>query len=569
VSRPVAGFISFRLGGGDGVSVEAAKWQAAFGILGFDVLTVAGEGSADRLIPALGIRASEPPSAAEVTDALAPADLVVVENLMSLPLNPGASAVVASVLRDRATLVRHHDLPWQREQFENHPPPPDSPRWRHVVINQISRRQLAAHRIESTVMRNTFDVDQPPGDRKRGRAEIDVDESELLVLQPTRAIPRKNVAGGLALTAELGGVFWLLGPPEDGFGPEVEALVSTARCRVIRGNAPGSDSRAMTDVYAASDVVALPSTWRSNRPFTAGHLRSGATRSQRSSQRSGFGGSTQLIPARSAPGSSTREAVSWSATTPSRVLTSLPERSQIAWAGCSIRQVGYSLDVSVDRLSGPSVRADDATPAAATSKRLPADQRREQLLEVALRLFATSGFNATTMDDIAEEAGVTKPLLYQHFDSKRALYLELVDSVAKSLLEGIGKAVAEAEGPRQQVEGGFAAYFNLVVTHADAFRLLFGSDVPNDPELSRAVRRVENMIAEAIDVLIDADLEEDHRRMLGYAVVGMAEGASRHFLESRTSAGQEDSAADAAQSAKLASRLADLAWAGLRTVHRD
>ena len=98
------------------------------------------------------------------------------------------------------------------------------------------------------------------------------------------------------------------------------------------------------------------------------------------------------------------------------------------------------------------------------------------------------------------------------------------------MLEAIGKAIAAAGGPRQQVEGGFAAYFHLVVTHADAFHLLFGSDVPNDPELSRAVRKVEDSIAEAIDALIDAGLDEDHRRLLAFAVVGMAEGASRHFL---------------------------------------
>src|SRR5579862_885526 len=113
-------------------------------------------------------------------------------------------------------------------------------------------------------------------------------------------------------------------------------------------------------------------------------------------------------------------------------------------------------------------------------KRLPADVRRQQLLAVALRLFGARGFEATTMDDIAEAAGVTKPLLYQHFASKRALYLELLESVAQSLLEAIGKAVAAAEGPRQQVEGGFAAYFDLAVTHADAFALLFVSNDPAD-----------------------------------------------------------------------------------------
>jgi AcrR family transcriptional regulator len=201
-----------------------------------------------------------------------------------------------------------------------------------------------------------------------------------------------------------------------------------------------------------------------------------------------------------------------------------------------------------------------------TAKRLPADRRRQQLLDVSLTLFATRGFNATTMDDIAEAAGVTKPLLYQHFDSKRALYLELLDSVSHTMLEAIGKAIAAAGGPRQQVEGGFAAYFHLVVTHADAFHLLFGSDVPNDAELSRAARKVEDSIAESIDVLIDAGLDEDHRRLLAFAVVGMAEGASRHFLAERDPQGGDPHESEAT---RLASRLADLAWAGLRSVHPD
>ena len=206
--------------------------------------------------------------------------------------------------------------------------------------------------------------------------------------------------------------------------------------------------------------------------------------------------------------------------------------------------------------------ADDA----AAPKRLPADRRRQQLLDVALELFAERGYNATTMDDTAEAAGVTKPLLYQHFDSKRALYLELVDTVATSMLEAIGKAVAAAEGPRQQVEGGFAAYFQLVVTQPAAFNLLFGSNVPNDPELSRAVRTVQDTIAEAIDPLIDAGLDQDHRRLLAYAMVGMAEGASHHFVATRNPV---ERGTEEAEAGRLARRLADLAWAGLRSVHPD
>lgn len=201
----------------------------------------------------------------------------------------------------------------------------------------------------------------------------------------------------------------------------------------------------------------------------------------------------------------------------------------------------------------------------AASRRLTAEQRRHQLFAVALELFAQRGYRATTMDDIAEAAGVTKPLLYQHFSSKRALYLELVDSIAKDLLSAIRRAVMRADGPRQQVELGFAAYFRLVVSHEAEFRLLYGRDHADDQELGRALRTVEDAIAEAIDPLIAAGLDADHRRLLAYGIVGMAEGASRRFMTQRP-----DSEAELEEEAqKLARRMADLAWAGLRSVHAD
>src|SRR5688572_33467302 len=93
--------------------------------------------------------------------------------------------------------------------------------------------------------------------------------------------------------------------------------------------------------------------------------------------------------------------------------------------------------------------------------RLPAPARRRQLLDVALIAFGSGGFHRTSMDDVAEAAGVTKPVLYQHFGSKRALFLELLHDVGGRLLDAIAKATAEASGPRQQVEAGFSAYFHF------------------------------------------------------------------------------------------------------------
>jgi AcrR family transcriptional regulator len=214
----------------------------------------------------------------------------------------------------------------------------------------------------------------------------------------------------------------------------------------------------------------------------------------------------------------------------------------------------------------------------ATSGRLTAERRRGQLFAVALELFAQRGYRATTMDDIAEAAGVTKPLVYQHFESKRALYLELMDVFSRELVTDIVKATADAQGPRQQVELGFAAYFDLMLGNEQAFRLLYGREAPDDQELGEALRRVEETLARAIDSLIDAGLDPEHRLLLAHAVVGMAEGASRHWLDARregpdpqasaANGGRTPDADRDAEAKRLATRLADFAWAGLRQVHR-
>ena len=116
------------------------------------------------------------------------------------------------------------------------------------------------------------------------------------------------------------------------------------------------------------------------------------------------------------------------------------------------------------------------------SIRLPAPARREQILDVAVEVFARNGFHGASMNDVAEAAGVTKPVLYQHFDSKQDLYMALLDEVGNRLLTAITKATAGVAGGRQQTEQGFLAYFQWVADDHDAFLLLFGSRASRDEE---------------------------------------------------------------------------------------
>jgi AcrR family transcriptional regulator len=161
------------------------------------------------------------------------------------------------------------------------------------------------------------------------------------------------------------------------------------------------------------------------------------------------------------------------------------------------------------------------------------------------------------MNDIAEAAGVTKPVLYQHFRSKRALYLELLEDVGERLRDTIAKAAATAGGPREQVVAGMHAYFRFVNEHEDAFQLLFGGGTRRDVEFADAVRAVERSIAEIIAELIDvAGLDPERRLLLAHGIVGLAEGASRHWLVDGAE-GDPDT---------LAEQVALLAWAGLRGI---
>jgi AcrR family transcriptional regulator len=191
--------------------------------------------------------------------------------------------------------------------------------------------------------------------------------------------------------------------------------------------------------------------------------------------------------------------------------------------------------------------------------RLPAPARREQILDVSVQVFARNGFHSTSMNDVAEAAGVTKPVLYQHFDSKQDLYLALLEEAGLRLRNAVAKGVASASNGKQMTEMGFKAYFRWVAEDHDAFLLLFGSRANRDEESTVAIRRITAEAAAAIAPLIAADIAPDHQRTLAHGLVGLAEGATRHLIER----------GDTFDPEVLGQQVADMAWAGLRAVHRN
>jgi AcrR family transcriptional regulator len=164
--------------------------------------------------------------------------------------------------------------------------------------------------------------------------------------------------------------------------------------------------------------------------------------------------------------------------------------------------------------------------------RLPRSARRKQLLAAAQQIFVAHGYHAAAMDDIAERAGVSKPVLYQHFPGKLELYLALLDTHCDAIIAKVRSAMLATPDNKERVKGAVRAYFDFMDHESEAFRLVFESDLRNDVQVRERVERVEQgCIAAVTDTIIsDTGVSPDSAALLASGLVGAAGQSAQYWL---------------------------------------
>jgi AcrR family transcriptional regulator len=192
---------------------------------------------------------------------------------------------------------------------------------------------------------------------------------------------------------------------------------------------------------------------------------------------------------------------------------------------------------------------------------MPRKARRAQLLESALEVFVAQGYHAAAMDDIAERAGVSKPVLYQHFPGKLDLYLALLDVSCDTIIDNCRDALDSTDDNKQRVAAAMAVFYDYVAGESGAFRLVFESDLTNDPSVREHVERVTTECAAMIAAVIheDTGLADEASRLLAVSLVGMAQVSARYWLAEGSEMTRDDAAA----------LIAGLAWRGIRGYPRQ
>ncbi len=165
--------------------------------------------------------------------------------------------------------------------------------------------------------------------------------------------------------------------------------------------------------------------------------------------------------------------------------------------------------------------------------RLPKDERRIQLLAAASEVFVSRGYHAAGMDEISECAGVSKPVLYQHFPSKLDLYLAVLQGYVDTLISSVRQALRSTTDNRQRVRAAVQAYFDFIDHDAQGFRLVFESDLMGEPQVQQRVEQATEACVDAVFDLVsqDSGLDPYRARILAVGLVGASQVTARYWLE--------------------------------------
>ena len=141
--------------------------------------------------------------------------------------------------------------------------------------------------------------------------------------------------------------------------------------------------------------------------------------------------------------------------------------------------------------------------APAPRRRMPAPLRREGILAAAEEVFARRGYHGAALDDIAQAAGISKALIYEHFASKRELHASLVNAHVEEIFQRLQASAAADRPGEERLRGGIDAFLSFVEEHREAWRALFRDAA--DPEVGDVIERVQLQATAVIAALIAAD----------------------------------------------------------------
>ena len=192
----------------------------------------------------------------------------------------------------------------------------------------------------------------------------------------------------------------------------------------------------------------------------------------------------------------------------------------------------------------------------ASSGRIQA--RRSSIMMAGLEVFSEKGYHLTAMDDIADRAGVSKPILYQHFPSKQELYLGVLDERVDVIVKQVSDAIESNTGNRARLEAAIACYYRLVDDADQGYRLIFESDFTTNNDVRARVEDVVSQVSRLVgnEVMRQTGMSMGEANILAGGLCGMAQAASWRWLRLGRPIPMEQAIA----------QTLDLAWHGLGAV---